>query len=305
MIYSKKTKKSIYTLNQLMSVNLHIGDKSFKLNSLIKNLLFGARHGIYYFNLKKTFPFLNRFLYFFKNSMERYKLLLFIGQHEFVEVILEFLTANTKYFTSTEKWVGGTLTNWKFIRYYIHKLFTMSDDQIRIANSLRTDQKIQQKINRFAEMRSILYGFKNMPSLPNLIIFFNQKDSDQTSYFEACILTIPTISIINTKQNAYGIDYPIFSNNNNFESLFFISNLMVNCIMNSYYSKRLYFLKKTYNLFVNLKLKHEIFKRKKTPLLYSKTESFFLKLKTLQKYKIKRLLRKSIFNLKYKNVIIN
>ena len=65
----KKKQISIYTLNQLMSVNFHIKDKTYKWSILIKNLLFGDRHKIYYFNLKKTFPFLNRFLYFFKKTM--------------------------------------------------------------------------------------------------------------------------------------------------------------------------------------------------------------------------------------------
>jgi len=55
MLLNKKTQISIYTLNQLMSVNFHIGDKTYKWNALIKNLLFGGRHGVYYFNLKKRF----------------------------------------------------------------------------------------------------------------------------------------------------------------------------------------------------------------------------------------------------------
>ncbi len=82
MLLNKKTQISIYTLNQLMSVNFHIGDKTYKWNILIKNLLFDGRHGVYYFNLKKTFLLLTSFLYFFNKTMESYKLLLLINKQD-------------------------------------------------------------------------------------------------------------------------------------------------------------------------------------------------------------------------------
>lgn len=300
MLLNKKTQISIYTLNQLMSVNFHIGDKTYKWNALIKNLLFGGRHGVYYFNLKKTFPFLNRFLYFFKKTMESHQLLLFIAQHEFIHVILEFLISNTDYFASTEKWVGGTLTNWKMIKSYIYKLFTMTSIDIEIANYLRTDQKIQQKINRYAQMRLLLYGFRLLPSLPNIIILFNQQDSDQSSFFEALILNIPIISIVNTKSNAFGITYPIFSNDNTFESLFFISNLMYNCIINAFYQRRLVFFTNTYSMYLKMLKKKNIKNLKINPLLFLyKTELFLSKNKTFKTFKIKKILRKNAFLVKY------
>ena len=226
MLKNKNTQITIYTLNQLMSVNLHIGDKTSQWNSLIKNLLFGGRHGVYYFNLKKILPFLNRFLYFFKKALISYHLLLFIGQHEFIQIIIEFLIKNSGHFASSEKWVSGTLTNWKFIKKYITKIFTMTPKDIKIANFLRTEHKIQQKINRHAQMRLLLYGFRFLPAIPNIVILFNQKDFDKSSFLESIKLNVPIISIINTKQNGLNITYPIFGNDNTFETLFFISNLM-------------------------------------------------------------------------------
>ncbi len=304
MILNKKTQIMKYTLNQLMSVNLHIGDKTHKWNSLLKNLLFGGRHGVYYFNLKKTFPFLNRFLYFFTRAMESHKLLLFVGQHEFIQVLIDFLMTNTEYFASTEKWVGGTLTNWKLIKKFIYKIFTLTKKQIQLENYLRTDKKIQQKVNRYLQMRSLLYGFRYLPAVPNFVIFFNQQDANQTSFFEAYILSIPVITIVNTSSNPYGVTYPIFSNDNTFESLFFISNLMYNCILTGYYKKRLYFLKNTSFFFNNLLNKKNRSLRKNS-LLSHKLELFLLKSKKLQHFKIKRTLRQTFFFFEYKNLCKN
>jgi ribosomal protein S2 len=233
--------------------------------------------------------------------MESHQLLLFIGQHEFIHVIIEFLISNTDYFASTEKWIGGTLTNWKMIRSYIYKLFSMTSNDIGVANFLRTDQKIQQKINRYAQMRLLLYGFRFLPALPNIIILFNHQDSDQSSFFEALILNIPIISIVNTKSNAFGITYPIFSNDNTFESLFFISNLMYNCILNSFYERRLLFFKNISFLYSNMLKKTNIKNLKISPLLLYKTELFLAKYKTFKSLKIKKILKKTFFLIKYNN----
>jgi small subunit ribosomal protein S2 len=298
-----KKKINIITINQLLNVHSHVGNKQAKWNPLIKNFLFGSRHGVHFFNLKKILPYLKRLIYFLSKSIANHKIILFVGTHNLVTVLIKFLSKNTFQFSITQKWVSGTLTNWLRIKPYIKFLYKTNIKKIRKKFILRTEKKIQQKIVQYLKMKHLFFGIEKMSVLPNFIIIL-EKDSNSYTFLEAYKLMIPIISIINSDQSGFGVSYPIFGNDNLFDSLFYYSNIIYEAIKTGIQNKRLFFLNLGLSFF--LLVQHKINNKKNYLNYKSNFNKYFLNkhfffLRNYRNYKfisIKRLIRKYCFTFK-------
>ena len=163
----------IININNLFNVKFHIGENKEKWNPLIKNYVFGFRHGVYFFNLNKTLLLLKKLIYLFKKITQYHQVFLFIGTNHTVSCIVSLVAKTLKQPSITKKWVGGTLTNWLKIKPYIDFLYKTNVNAIRKKFVLRTEQKIYQKINRYTKMKELFKVMENVKSFPNLIILLD------------------------------------------------------------------------------------------------------------------------------------
>jgi small subunit ribosomal protein S2 len=306
MINTKKT--NIVTINQLLNSYVHIGNKVSKWNPLIKNFLFGIRHGVHFFDLKKIMPYIKRTLFFLSMATKNHQIIFFVGSHPLVTVLIKFISINTKQPSISRKWVGGTLTNWLKIKPYVKFLYNTNIEKIKKKFVLRTEKKIEQKIVQYLKMKYLLSGIERMPSIPNIVIIL-EKETDSYPLLEAFKLMLPIVSIINSNSSGLGISYPLIGNDYIFDSLFFYSSLILQSIKTGFDLKRLSFLNLTLPFIIKLKEKSKKNKLlKKTNFnkyLYKKFFIFFRNYRTYQSLAIKRLLRKYcyILNLRKKEKI--
>jgi small subunit ribosomal protein S2 len=234
-----KKEARIITIHQLLYVHAHIGMKTTLWNPLTRGFLFGKRHHVHFFNLTKTLPYLKRTLYYVTKTFENHHTLLTVGDQGLVIMFTHLLSEHTHQFCVTQKWVGGTLSNWTKIRPYIRFLYTMDVEAVRRRFILRTEQKIQQKVNQYTKMRHQFQGLENMTAIPNLILSFDKG----AAFSDATQLMIPMISILSSDRNGLGIAYPIWGNDTNIEALFFYVTLLIESITTGYANRRINFLK--------------------------------------------------------------
>ena len=245
----KKKYIETLTINQLLLAKTHIGLKKEKWNPLIKTFIFGSRHGVHFFDLKLTLPFLKRALSFIKSATQNHDRILFIGSHVMIKGLISFLSKNTLQFSITKKWVGGTLTNWKRIRPYIKFLNTATLDSIRLKWILRTEKKVEQKTRQYVKMKNLFEGIENLTALPSMIILL-EKDENAYAFNEAVKLMIPFILLVNTNESGLRVPYPIFGNTNLFDNLFFYSHLIYEAIKEGFHKRRLIFFRKATNFII-------------------------------------------------------
>jgi small subunit ribosomal protein S2 len=288
---------NIYTINQYLSGKVHLGTKKQFWNVLIKNFLFGSRNGLLFYDIKKTLPFYRRVFSFLKATFENHQICLFVGSHDYVSPLIRYLAINLNQYSITNKWVGGTLTNWLKIRPYIKFLYRTTVSKIRNKFILRTEKKIEQKLFQYTKMKNLFFGVESMPSLPNLIILF---EKDVTSYplKEAFKLMIPIIKTVNTNHSSFFVSYPLFGNDFLIDSIYFQSNLILQAMKDGLYMKRLFFIKKSLGYILKLK------KNKKDTImqisnfdsyLSSKFQTFFRLNRNYQSIAERLLLKKYAF----------
>jgi small subunit ribosomal protein S2 len=296
----KKKYIETFTINQLLLAKTHIGLKKQKWNPLIKSFLFGARHGVHFFDLKLTIPFLRRALSFVKSATQNHEKILFVGSHFMIIGLISFLAKHTLQHSITKKWVCGTLTNWKLIRPYIKFLYTTTIDNIRLKWILRTEKKVDQKIKQYLKMKNLFEGIENLSSLPNLVILLEREDA--YAFNEATQLMIPVVLLVNTNHSGLRIPYPIFGNTHLFDNLFFYMNLIYEAIKEGFHKRRLILFKKAANLVVPSQNKNLPTDVSKDFDKYAviKFNIFFRAFRNYKTLSMKRMVRKYAFTLKFK-----
>jgi small subunit ribosomal protein S2 len=234
-------KLKLLTINQLLNTKLHIGNLTVKWNFLLKSFLFGKRNGRFFFNLKYTMPFLRKAQFYLKRASNNHQVLLIIGVHPMSLLFIDYLNDFLYQASVTNKWVGGTLTNWLHIKPYVRFLYRTDAEQIRKKFELRTEKKIEQKINQYIKMKEMFYGIEKMPSVPNLIVTF--EELDDYPLLESILLTIPLINIVNTDTKNLNTTFPLIGNDFLYDSLFFYANFILEAIKEGLKNRRAGFMK--------------------------------------------------------------
>ncbi len=155
---------------QILLIQIYAVSKRLFLNKMISSLLFGSRHGVSFFDLKKTLPFTKRALSFLKKATLNHSVILLIGSHTLIIALVWYLSVNTSHYSISNKWVGVTLTNWTLIKKYVKFLYTTTIAQIRKKFILRIEKKIMLVFNPLEQFQ--------VDSLFNFFYF------DGTSFFD-------------------------------------------------------------------------------------------------------------------------
>ena len=157
------------------------------------------------------------FKFVYKQAYENNDIL-FIGSNFFLSEIIEDEVTKIKEHFINNRWIGGSMTNFKVIQYQIAKMKNI--EKLEITNALNKYAKKEQlKIRKnYYKLKRLYGGIRNLKNLPKCIIVYDAF-KNKTAIEEAKKLKIPIVSFSNTNTNPDGIDYLIpFNTNSKFAS---------------------------------------------------------------------------------------
>jgi small subunit ribosomal protein S2 len=110
-----------------------------------------------------------------------------------------------------QRWLGGTLTNWKTIKDRINELKKL--EQRRDSGDFERLTKKEGLIlsREIVKLQDRLGGIRDMNKLPDLIYIVDVRRED-TAVHEANILSIPVVALVDTNCDPGGVDYVIPAN---------------------------------------------------------------------------------------------
>ncbi len=221
---------STVTMKQMLEAGVHFGHQTKRWNPKMKPYIFGARNGIYIIDLQQTVVLWRRAYEFMVDLASRGEKVLFVGtKKQAQEVIAEEATRANMFYVNN-RWLGGTLTNFKTVKGSIERLRT-----IERMEADGTFEKLPKKevleLNREREklMRS-LGGIKDMNRLPGALFIVDPK-KEHIAVAEANRLQIPVVAIVDTNCDPDLIDYVIPGNDDAIRSLkLFTANMADACV---------------------------------------------------------------------------
>ena len=224
------TKKETILIKQLLEAGVHFGHQTKKWNPKMEKFIFGEKEGIYIIDLEKTAKFLLEACKFLNEASTAGSYILFVGTKKQAQSIIKEQAETCNMFYVNQRWLGGTLTNFRTIRKSVKKLESfekMKEDGTYDAVSKKEKATIDKKI---ARLMKNLAGVKNMDRLPGVLFVVDSK-KEEIAVHEANKLSIPVVALVDTDCNPDKIDYVIPGNDDAMKSIAFIVSLLSKSVL--------------------------------------------------------------------------
>jgi small subunit ribosomal protein S2 len=202
---------AIVAMKALLESGVHFGHRTNKWDPRMKPYIFTERNGIHIIDLQQTVKLLNQAYTVIRDTVANGGTILFVGtKRQAQETILDEATRCDMPYV-TERWLGGTLTNWSTIYQRVQELERL--EKMRDSGEIHHLTKkegllIEREIVRLERRLS---GVRNMKRLPDLLFIVDVCREDAAVH-EANLLNIPIIAMVDTNCNPLDIDYVIPSN---------------------------------------------------------------------------------------------
>ena len=220
---SQKTSKNDFGLNEeeMLKAGLHFGHKTSKLYPKMKPYIFGLRNNVYLIDLEKTVEKLNQALQFIEKSTKEGKVLLFVGTKIQNKEFIENLAKECGFPYVTERWLGGTLTNFSVMRKRMGYLKELEENKNSKEFEKYTKKERKEIEKELHNLEIKFGGIRSLETLPD-VIFICDMEKDITVVKEARIKGIPIIGICDTNVDPTLADYPIPANDDAVSSIKYI-----------------------------------------------------------------------------------
>ena len=202
---------AVISMKALLESGVHFGHRTNKWDPRMKPYIFTERNGIHIIDLQQTVKLLNQAYILIRDTVANGGTILFVGtKRQAQETIMEeAVRCDMPYVT--ERWLGGTLTNWSTIFQRVQELERL--EKLRDTGEInRLTKKEGLLIEReIVRLERRLSGVRNMKRLPDLLFIVDVCREDAAVH-EANLLNIPIIALVDTNCNPLDIDYVIPSN---------------------------------------------------------------------------------------------
>ncbi|MFO1243503.1 MAG: 30S ribosomal protein S2 [Rickettsiales bacterium] len=218
-----------FSMRELIEAGVHFGHKTRRWNPRMAPFIYGVRNDTHIIDLGKTVPLLHSALNAVREVAAGGGKILFVGtKHQAGGVIAEAAKRCGQFYIN-ERWLGGTLTNWKTIQNSIRRLREL--DNILGQEKFGFTKKELLNLNRDrAKLEASLGGIKNMGGVPQMLFIIDVVKED-IAVKEAAKLGIPIVAIVDTNASIEGINYPIPGNDDATRAIQLYCNLIADTIL--------------------------------------------------------------------------
>ena len=209
---------AVVAMSYLLEAGVHFGHQTKRWNPKMKEYIYSTRDDIYIMDLQKTTDKLDEAYEALKEIVANGGKVLFVGTKKQAQEVCKEEAARTGMYYMTERWLGGTLTNFKTIRnrvYYLEKIEKMEED----GTFLKLPKKEVVGLKKeYEKLNKNLCGIREMDKLPGAVIIVDST-KEYNAIREANRLGIPVFGLIDTNCDPDNIDYVIPGNDDAVKSI--------------------------------------------------------------------------------------
>jgi len=222
---------AVISMKQLLETGVHFGHQTRRWNPKMKKYIYGERNGIHIINLEKTVELIENDVYpFVVEQVKAGKSVLFVGtKKQAQEAIKEEAERCGQYYINN-RWLGGTLTNFKTIRSRIERLNKLNNmEKMGEFDLLPKKEVIGLKAER-DKLEANLGGIKEMRTLPG-VMFIVDPEQEDIAVLEAKKLNIPIVAITDTNCDPDVIDHVIPGNDDAIRAVKLIASVIADAVI--------------------------------------------------------------------------
>ena len=215
-------------IEKLIKAGAHFGHPVSKWNPKYKKFISTVKNGIHIINLDLTIKYYNNAVSELSKIVSSGGNILFVGTKSQAKDAVQSSADNCGMYYITERWLGGTLTNYSTIKKSIRRLKLLEKDSSSIYDNLTKKElgSLEREKLRLADLHR---GIKDMRHLPAAIFVVDAKH-EKIAISESKCLGIPTFGVVDTNTDPNVLDFPIPANDDSIKTIQIILNNISNSI---------------------------------------------------------------------------
>ena len=221
---------AVISMKQLLEAGVHFGHQTRRWNPKMAPYIFTERNGIYIIDLQKTVRKIDEAYMFVRDLAMEGKSILFVGTKKQAQESIESEAKRCGMFYVNNRWLGGTLTNFRTIQTRIKKLNEI--DKMEADGQFDVLPK-KEVIKLCAEREKLLKnlgGIREMKKLPGALFIVDPR-KERIAVQEARILGIPIVAIVDTNCDPDEIDYVIPGNDDAIRAVKLIAGKLADAVL--------------------------------------------------------------------------
>jgi small subunit ribosomal protein S2 len=217
-------------MKALLEAGVHFGHQTRRWNPKMAKYIFGSRSNIHIIDLQKTAKELKKAYKFIREMANAGRPVLFVGTKKQAQEAIASEAQRCGAFFVSERWLGGTLTNFDTIKRSISRLNELdkmkSDGLFRVMSKKEVSRLEKERLR----LHKTLSGIKTMNDLPGCL-FIIDPVQENTAVLEARRMEVPVVAVCDTNCDPDLIDYPVPGNDDAIRSVKLFCTLMADAIV--------------------------------------------------------------------------
>lgn len=217
-------------MRTLLETGVHFGHRTNRWNPKMDEFIFTSRNGIHIIDLQQTLANLHEYYDMVRDTVADGGTVMFVGTKRQAQEAIEEEANRCGMAFVNQRWLGGTLTNWRTIRSRIDTLKKLEADRESGIFELLTKKEALMNERQITKLQLRLGGVREMKRIPNILIVVDT-DREETGVKEANILGIPVLGIVDTNANPDVVDYIIPANDDAMRSIRLLVGAMADAVI--------------------------------------------------------------------------
>lgn len=217
------------TVLELFKNGVHFGHQVSRWHPKMKPYIFTQKNGVHIINVEITLEKLGLALEFIKKIVANGGTILFLGTKKQAQPILEKYAIDSQMPYITERWLGGTFTNFSEVSRVTKRYLSLKNGKESGEFQKYTKSEQTKFDKEMQKLHGLIKGIVNVKKLPEAVFVIDIK-REKTAVNEALKKEIPIIAICDTNVNPEKITYPIPANDDGIKSIELITKLIAEAI---------------------------------------------------------------------------
>ena len=220
---------AVISMNYLLEAGVHFGHQKRRWNPKMKEYIYTPRDDIYIIDLSKTVKKIEEAYDALKKIAENGGKVLFVGTKKQAQEAVEEAAVRTNMYFMNERWLGGTLTNFKTIRGRIRRLDEIEKQEEDGTFDLLPKKEVVNIKKEYEKLNKNLRGIREMKKTPDALVIVDPRKED-IAIKEAHKLGIPVFGIVDTNCDPDVVDYVIPGNDDAVRAVKLLIGALTNAI---------------------------------------------------------------------------
>ena len=220
---------TVVSMNYLLEAGVHFGHQKRRWNPKMKEYIFTTRDDIYIIDLQKTVKKIEEAYAALKKIAEDGGKFLFVGTKKQAQEAAEECALRTNMFFVNERWLGGTLTNFRTIKSRVRRLEEIENMEKEGTFEVLPKKEVIKIKKEYEKLNKYLRGIRDMKKMPEALIIVDPR-KEEIAIKEARKLNIPVFGIVDTNCDPDMVDYVIPGNDDAVRSVKLMIGVLTNAI---------------------------------------------------------------------------